>query len=106
MVPSEMGEIDVISGVSCVAAVVCTSPLEIGESVISDLGAFTLCPWALELRVTFSTVDVVSPGRVTETMDFCLEVEFMVGDNTELRSGSLLVSSSFPVTDTSVRLAV
>lgn len=107
MVPSEMGDTDVISVVSCVVAVVCTSLIGMDESVISDLGAFPLHPWVLELRVTVPPVNVVSPERVTETVAFCLEaVEFTVGGNTELCSGSLLVSTSSPVTDTSTLLPV
>lgn len=100
-----MEETGAISVVSCVVKDVCTSLLEMDGSVISNIGAPRLCPWALELRVWVLTGDVISPGRVIGTVDFCLEdIEVMMGESTELCSGSPLVSTSSPVMDTSVLL--
>ena len=102
-----MEETDAISVVSSVVILVCNSLLEMDGSVISNTGAPRLCPWALELRVRVLTGDVISPGRVTETVDFCLEdIEVMMGESMELCSGSPLVSTRSLVMDTSVLLFV
>lgn len=107
MVSREKEETDAISVVGCVVKVVCTPLLEMDGSVISNIGAPRLCPWALELRVRVLTGDVISPGTVTKTVDFCLEdIEVMMGESMELCSVSPLVSTRSPVMDTSVLLPV
>lgn len=40
-----------------------------GMDLSFHIGAPRLCPWALELWVRVLTGDVISPGRVTETVD-------------------------------------
>lgn len=107
MDPGKKEELEARSAVSCVVKLVCTSLIEMDECVIPDAGALRLCPWVLELRVRVSPGNMVSVGRVTETVDLCLEVvRIRVGGGTELCSGSLLVSTRAPVTDTSVLLAI